>query len=167
MGDRTYLKKTMFRTQGTSTPVVSRSTVVAMKWLPGSAAQVGQLVVAAAGGGAFEGVRLQPLLAVFGAPLGVEVVHAGGHVVGVAVAGAEDDGLLLGAAGLQEVVEQVLAHGQDAVGQQDAVFVLGLLVAFAQARRRRWAGRSVASIGLRAMISSLVMPVSSRFTRPF
>ena len=31
MGDRTYLKKTTFRTAGTSTPVVSRSTVVARK----------------------------------------------------------------------------------------------------------------------------------------
>jgi len=31
MGERTYLKNTMLRTQGTSTPVVRRSTVAAMK----------------------------------------------------------------------------------------------------------------------------------------
>ena len=53
---------------------------------------------------------------------------ADGHIVGVAVAGAEDDGLLLGAAGIQEILEQVPAHGQDAVGQEDAVFVLGSLI---------------------------------------
>ena len=38
-------------------------------------AQVRELVVAAAGGGALEGVILQPLLAVLGAPVGIEVVH--------------------------------------------------------------------------------------------
>src|SRR5204863_205391 len=32
MGERTYLNKTMLQTAGTSTPVVSKSTVVAMKW---------------------------------------------------------------------------------------------------------------------------------------
>ena len=56
MGDLRYLKKTMFRTTGTSTPVLSRSTVVATKWLR-DGLQVGQLVVAAGRRSASEGVR--------------------------------------------------------------------------------------------------------------
>jgi hypothetical protein len=43
----------------------------------------------------------------------------------VPVAGAEDDGLLLRAAGVEEMLKQVLAHGLDAVGQKEAVFEVG------------------------------------------
>ena len=51
-----------------------------------------------------------------------------GHIVGVAVTGAEDDGLLFGASCLQQVVEQVLAHGQYAIRKQDTVLELVSLV---------------------------------------
>ena len=128
MGLLRYLKKTMFRTQGTSTPVDKQIHRGGDEVAARGGTQVRELVVAAAGGGAFEGVIFEPLLALVGAPVGVEVVQTDGHIVGVAVAGAEDDGLLLGTAGLQEVFEQVPAHGQDAVGQEDAVFVLGFLI---------------------------------------
>lgn len=92
--------------------------------------QVGKLVVAAAGRGAFERVPLLARLALLGAPVGVEVVHLRRDVVRMAVAGAKDDRLLLGAAGLQEIGEQITAHGLHPVGQQDAIFVLGLDVVF-------------------------------------
>ena len=50
----------------------------------------------------------------------------------VAAVGAEDDGLLRGAAGLQKVVEKVAAHGQDAVREQETGLVFGHLIGFGQ-----------------------------------
>jgi hypothetical protein len=91
----------------------------------GGAAKVGQVLRAASRGGALEGVGVAALAAVLGAPGGVEVVHLAGDVVGVAIADAEDDRLLLGTAGVQEVVEEIPAHGEDAIGQEDIVFVAG------------------------------------------
>jgi hypothetical protein len=46
----------------------------------------------------------------------------------MAVAYTEDDCLLFGAAGFDEIPEEVLCHGEHAVRQQDTVLVLCLLV---------------------------------------
>ena len=83
----------------------------------GCAAQVGQIIVAAAGSRAFEGIEGGWLAAQVATPGGVEVIHFDGHPVGVRIARTEDDGLLLGAAGSQEQVEQVGAHGLHPVRQ--------------------------------------------------
>jgi hypothetical protein len=100
-----------------------------------------------------------------GAPLGVQVVHHRRYVVGVPVAGAEDDGLLLRAAGVAQVLEQVAAHRFHAVGKHNLGFVAcGFVHGLQLAPVTGWP--VVASIGLRAMMSSIVMPVSSRLTRP-
>ena len=73
--------------------------------------------------------RRGPVLA---APGGVQVVHRGRHVVGVPVARAEDDRLLLRPAGREQMREQVLAHRDDPIGEQDAVLKGGALVQGAQ-----------------------------------
>jgi hypothetical protein len=62
---------------------------------------------------------------------GVQVVHRGGDIVGVAVAGAEDDGLLVRATvlvGVHDLREQVQAHGVHSVGQEQFGLELLLLV---------------------------------------
>ena len=50
------------------------------------------------------------------APRGVEIVQGDSYVLGVPVARAEDDGLLLGPDRRQEVPEEVPAHRLDAIG---------------------------------------------------
>jgi len=44
------------------------------------------------------------------------------------IARAEYNSLLLRPSGLKKIVEKVLTHGKNAVGEQDAVFVLGFFV---------------------------------------
>ena len=72
-------------------------------------AEIGELVVAATGRRTFERIGIPPLLAVGGAPVRIQVVHTSGHLVGVIIADAENDGLLLGAASGEEVLKQVAA----------------------------------------------------------
>ena len=50
------------------------------------------------------------------APPGIAIVQVRRHAVGMRVGGAKDDGLLLGAAGFQQVLEQVVAHRGHALG---------------------------------------------------
>ena len=71
----------------------------------GGAAEVRQVVGASGRRRALEGERFEAWPTLLGAPLRVEVVQLGGHVVRVAVTRAEDDGLLLGAAGGEKVLE--------------------------------------------------------------
>jgi len=87
--------------------------------------QLGQVLRAAHAGRALEGIRLQALLAILGAPGGVEIIHLGSHPIGVGIAGAEDDRLLLGAARSQQVLEEVRGHGLHPVGQKEAILEAG------------------------------------------
>ena len=84
---------------------------------PGRSAEVRELVVSAACRGTLEGVVVQTSRRrqVGRAPLSVKIVHADGHVVGMAVSCAEDDSLLLRVAGFPQKVEQIRAHGQHTV----------------------------------------------------
>ena len=59
---------------------------------------------------AFEGVMVLRRLALFLAPAGVEVVQVLGDAVGVDLAGAEDDDLLLRPAVLAQQLEQIFAQ---------------------------------------------------------
>ena len=61
------------------------------------------------------------------------------------VAGAEDDRLLLGAAGREEEIEQVVGHRLDAVGQQELRLERARLVALARLGGASGARRSIAS----------------------
>ena len=77
-------------------------------------------LVRAAGGGAFEGVVVLALFAVFLAPPGVEVVHLHGDAVGVQVAGAKDDDPLFRPAVFAQELEQVLSLDPRPAYQDDA-----------------------------------------------
>ena len=91
--------------------------------------QVGDVLRAAHAGGTLEGVGLGALAGVGPAPGGVEVVHLVGDAVGVVVTGAKYDRLLLGTAGLDQVGEQVGAHGGHALGhEQQRLEALGAVV---------------------------------------
>src|SRR5207245_6974625 len=76
----------------------------------GRASEVGEVVGTAARRGALEGVGLEARSSLLGAPRGVEIVQGDSYVLGVPVARAEDDGLLLGPDRRQEVPEEVPAH---------------------------------------------------------
>jgi len=93
-----------------------------------AAAQVGHHLVAAAQRGALEGVGLGALPLVGTAPVGIAVVQVGGDAVGMGIRRAEDDGFLLRSAGFQQVLEQIVAHGDDPLGDlQFGVVVVGVV----------------------------------------
>lgn len=110
----------------------------------GGAAQVGHQVAAGAGRRALECVGLQARPPVAGAPGGVEVVQGGGHVVRVAIPGAEDDRLLRRPAGGQQLVEEILGHGLHAIRQEYAVFEgRGIVADAGLAHRQGFPGEGV------------------------
>ena len=97
--------------------------------MPRGAAEIRQVVGATGRGGALEGVGLEPRAVLGGAPLGVEIVERGGHVVGVTVARAKDDGFLLWPARGEEVPEEIARHLGHPLRQEQMVLEGGGIVA--------------------------------------
>ena len=100
-----------------------------------AAAQVGEQIAAALRG-ASEGVGLGWRLAVRAAPFDVLVVDRLHDSVGVGDAVAEDQGLLMRAAGFEQALEEVGGHCADAVGQQQVEFERAGAVLLAQVFER-------------------------------
>src|SRR5439155_19670265 len=96
--------------------------------------QVGDVVSAFDGGGAFERIPVGSSSVVVPAPAGVEVVHLAGDGIGVGIADAEDDGLLFGAARREQLVKEVFAHRRNAVGKRNLGLVRGRIVALSGIR---------------------------------
>ena len=126
-----------------------------------AAFEVGDQVAALAGCRAFEGVAIGLGVAVVVAPLRVQVAHRGRYPVGVGVTGAEDDGLLLRPARLQQMREQVGTHGLDAFRQEQPRLETGSLIPFAHFGSQRRERRSRHSVSTAFLKSDVVTPVSN------
>src|SRR5690349_1372205 len=87
--------------------------------MPGRAPEIGDTFGPPALGRAFEAIEVGPLPALPGAPLGIEVVHGDSDILGVAVAGAEDDRLLLWPPGRHQMLEEIGSHRLDALRESD------------------------------------------------
>src|SRR5205814_1121796 len=87
---------------------------------------------------------LQPAPPLGSAPARIKIVEGGGHVIGVTITSAEDDRLLLGPAGRQQIVEQVSGHGGDALREKQPVLERRCVIASS----RRDPAHRLAGVGI-------------------
>ena len=66
------------------------------------------------------------------APLLIQIVQGRGNLIRMAIPHTKNDRFLFWGAGLNQVVKEVLTHGQDTIGQEQPFFKAGVGVKFTQ-----------------------------------
>src|ERR1019366_10310121 len=70
---------------------------------------------------ALEGIGIEPLTAVCGAPVRVQSVQSGCDIVGMTIANAKDDGLLLRTPVFDQILEEIFGHRLYAIWKEDSI----------------------------------------------